>query len=75
MKQMLQDVAQRMGQKSEDANLNYKVSARQTGQSKVVSGLNAQEMVLYDFLTRTYDSMLARKGKSTAQSAMPDKRS
>ena len=36
---------------------------------------NAQEMVLYDFLTRTYDSMLARKGKPTAQSAMPDKHS
>src|SRR5437764_2922604 len=36
---------------------------------------NAQEMVLYDFLTRTYDSMLARKGKPAAQSAMPDKHS
>ena len=36
---------------------------------------NAQEMVLYDFLTRTYDSILARKGKPTMQSATPDKRS
>ena len=36
---------------------------------------NAQEMVLYDFLTRTYDSILARKGKPTVQSAIPDKHS
>src|SRR5205823_12079753 len=36
---------------------------------------NAQEMVLYDFLTRTYDSILARKEKPTTQSAIPDNNS
>jgi hypothetical protein len=46
MKQMMQDMAQRMGEKTDDANLNFKASVRETGQSKVVSGLNAKEMIL-----------------------------
>jgi hypothetical protein len=46
MKKMMQDMAQRTGQKTGDANVNFKASVRETGQSKVVSGLNTKETIL-----------------------------
>jgi hypothetical protein len=54
MKQAMEDAAQRMqdrqkkgkGEKNDDVQAQFKVSAKATGQSKTVQGLNAKEMVI-----------------------------
>jgi hypothetical protein len=50
MKQAMEDAAQRAqgrkNEKSEDVKANFKVSAKATGQTKVVQGLSAKEMVI-----------------------------
>lgn len=46
MRQTMQDMAQRMGEKNNDADVEFKASVRETGQTKIISGLNAKEMIL-----------------------------
>jgi len=45
MKQMMQQMAEKMKQK-DNSQMNFKVSAKTTGQSKSINGFDAKEMVL-----------------------------
>jgi len=47
MKQMLDDMSKRMQQKqTENADLHYKASAKDTGQTKTINGLTAREVLV-----------------------------
>ncbi|MDQ2945254.1 MAG: hypothetical protein M3Y27_04820 [Acidobacteriota bacterium] len=68
MKQMMQDMADRMGQKTNDADVNFKADVRETGQSKMVGGLNAKEMVM----TMTMDGTDKKSGQQGAMKIISD---
>jgi|SRR5579871_3434422 len=52
MRQMMDEMAQRIGQ-NQDTDLKFDVSSRETGQTKVIAGLNAKQMILTLTLQRT----------------------
>ena len=68
MRQMMRDMADRMGQKTDDADINFKANVRETGQSKVVSGLNAREVVL----TLTMEGTDKKSGQQGAMNMITD---
>lgn len=68
MKQMMQQAAERMGQKQNDADVNFKASVRETGQSKVVSGLNTKEVIL----TLTMEGTDKKTGDQGAMNVVSD---
>jgi carbon monoxide dehydrogenase subunit G len=68
MKQMMQEMADRMGQKTDDADVNFKANVRETGQSKVVGGLNAKEVIL----TMTMEGTDKKSGQQGAMNILSD---
>ena len=68
MKQMMQDMADRVGQKTNDADVNFKANLRETGQSKMVAGLNAKEVVL----TMTMEGADKKSGQQGAMNIISD---
>lgn len=68
MKEMMQQAADRMGRKQNDADVNFKASVRETGQSKVVSGLNAKEVIL----TLTMEGTDKKTGDQGAMNVISD---
>jgi len=68
MKQMMQQATDRMGQKQNDADVNFKASVRETGQSKMVSGQNAKEVIL----TLTMEGTDKKTGDQGAMNVISD---
>lgn len=68
MKQMMQDMADRMGQKNNDADINFKASVRETGQSRTIGGLNAKETIL----TMTMEGTDKKSGQSGGLNLISD---
>src|SRR5947209_9845669 len=68
MKQMMQQAAEHMGQKQNDADVNFKAAVRETGQSKSVSGLNAKEVIL----TLTLEGTDKKSGQTGAMNIVSD---
>jgi hypothetical protein len=62
MKQMMEDAMQRMNsRKKSDAEMNFKVSANATGNTKTISGFDAKEMVVKIEMEAT-DQKSSQKG-------------
>ena len=68
MKQMMQDMADRMGKKTNDADVNFKASVRETGQSKTIAGLNAKEVIL----SMTMEGTDKKSGQQGAMNIISD---
>ncbi len=68
MRQMMLDAADRMGQKTDDADINFKASVRETGQSRTIGGLNAKETIL----TMTMEGTDKKSGQSGGLNLISD---
>ena len=68
MRQMMQDAADRMGQKTNDADINFKANVRETGQSKPIAGLTAKEVIL----TMTMEGTDKKSGQQGAMNIISD---